>query len=134
MKKLNKKVALILGTVVLALGAMAIPVFAETNQGSLYDKMNSYMNSGTMQNVHNSTVMQEAINSGDTNKMIDAMNSPEVKSQLGEEFVNQMNDMMKSGNMQGMMSSGNSMMGSGNSMMGSGNTTMDSGNTKMNLQ
>ena len=122
MKKLNKKVALILGTVVLAFGAFAIPALADTtNQTpSGINGMQSFMTSGTMQNVHNSKAMQDAMTTGDVSKMVDAMNTPEIKSIMGEDLVNQMSQYMKNGSLQAMHDGRGGMMGgpSANNMMG----------------
>lgn len=77
--------------------------------------VNNYMNNEAMLNMHNSKVMQDAMKSGDFDKMREAMNSPEIKAQLGEEVVGAMNKMMSNGNISS-MHRGN-MMGSGNTMM-----------------
>lgn len=139
MKKINKKAGIVISSVALALGILAVPVLAGTdlktetqanatpveassqtikttsNESFSYNSMST----GVMQNMHNSTVMQDAMNSGDINNMNDAMNSPEIKAQLGEDVVNSMNQMMSNGNMNAMHSSqGSNMMGSGtNNMM-----------------
>lgn len=123
MKKLNKKAALILGTVVLALGAFTIPALADTtNQNPAgINGMQSFMTSGAMQNVHNSTAMQDAMTTGDVSKMVNAMNTPEIKSIMGEDLVNQMTQYMKNGNFQAMRNGQGAMMGGStvNNMMGS---------------
>lgn len=116
MKKFNKKATLILGTVVLALGVLAIPAFADTTPDGGFNKMNSLMSSGTMQTMHNSPAMQNAMAAGDINSMIDAMNSPEIKAIMGEEHTNQMTELMKNGNMQAMHRQGGMMMGTADSM------------------
>ena len=80
--------------------------------------MQSFMTSGTMQNIHNSQTMQEAMTTGDFTKMAEAMNTPEMKEIMGEEHLNQMTEYMKNGN--GMMGSkGINMMGgsTGSNMM-----------------
>ncbi|MGI1658718.1 MAG: hypothetical protein ACRKFN_07070 [Desulfitobacterium sp.] len=134
MNKLNKKAGLILGSATLVIGIIAVPVLAGTtteiaNQANLApvavvseniqsvegSNVNNYMNIGAMQNMHDSEVMQDAMKSGDFEKMREAMNSPEIKAQLGEEVVDAMNQMMSNGSMStmhrgGMMSSGNNMM------------------------
>lgn len=69
-----------------------------------------------MQNIHNSKAMQDAINSGDINKMRDAMNSPEVRAQLGDNAVNSMNEIMSGTNYQSMHGS-QGVTGSGTSNM-----------------
>ncbi|MEL1134666.1 hypothetical protein AAC978_05710 [Desulfitobacterium sp. THU1] len=134
MKKYNKSALLILSSTALALGIIAIPVLAGTNteianqenfapvaaanesiQSVEDTPVNNYMNIDAMQNVHNSEVMQEAMKSGDFEKMREAMNSSEIKAQLGEEVVDAMNQMMSNGNMNAMHRGG--MMGSGNNMM-----------------
>jgi len=83
------------------------------------------MNSEIMQSMHNSTAMQEAMKTGDITKMREAMNSPEIKAQLGEDVVNQMNQMMSDANIKAMHGgqSGTMMSGQGGSMMGSGSGT-----------
>ncbi|AGA68616.1 hypothetical protein Desdi_1099 [Desulfitobacterium dichloroeliminans LMG P-21439] len=134
MKKINKRVSLILSSAVLALGIISVPVLAGTNTEvanqansapvaaasrniqSVGDAtVNNYMNNEAMLNMHNSKVMQDAMKSGDFDKMREAMNSPEIKAQLGEEVVGAMNKMMSNGNISS-MHRGN-MMGSGNTMM-----------------
>ncbi|BAE86311.1 hypothetical protein DSY4522 [Desulfitobacterium hafniense Y51] len=152
MKKLNTKTGLILSSAALALGILAVPVFADTNTETTNqvnlapmaavtentqtventqpvdnNTKNNYMNLDAMQNMHESTVMQEAMNSGNVDKMKEAMNSPEIKAQLGEDAVNAMNQMMSNENMNA-MHSGN-MMGTGTNMMSNGNmNAMHSGN------
>lgn len=135
MNKINKKVAIILSSTALAFGIIAIPVLAAStntetvNQAnflpmaedseiiqSLEDvSENNYMNIDAMQNVHNSEVMQEAMRSGDLENMREAMNSSEIKAQLGEEVVDAMNQMMSNENLSTMHRGG--MMGSGDNMM-----------------
>lgn len=71
-----------------------------------------------MQNVYNSAIMQDAMNSGDINKMRDAMNSPEIKAQLGDDVVNSMNQMMSDVNIEAMHGTqGSNIMGSGSRNM-----------------
>lgn len=135
MDKINKKVAIILSSTALAFGIIAIPVLAASTNTEIANQANfvpvaadsksiqsledvsenNYMNIDAMQNVHNSEVMQEAMKSGDSDKMREAMNSPEIKAQLGEEVVDAMNQMMSNENMSIMHSGG--MMRSGNNMM-----------------
>ena len=126
MKKLDKKIALVLGSALLVVGLIAVPAFAKNDPSdtatnttipqNYSDMMNSntQMNSPAMQNVYNSSAMQGAMNSGDFSQMQDAMNSSEVKAQLGEDFVNQMNEVMANPSMQSMHQAG-----SGNGMMNS---------------
>lgn len=112
MKKINKKVTVILGTVVLALGVLAIPALAETTTQTpmgIMGKMQSFMNSETM---------QEAMTTGDVNKMAEAMNTPEMQEIMGEEHINQMTEVMKNGNMQSMHGQGGMMSGTAGNMMG----------------
>jgi hypothetical protein len=71
-----------------------------------------------MQSIHNSSVMQDAMNSGDLGKMKDAMNSPEIKAQLGDDVVNSMNQMMSDANINAMHSTqGVNKTGSGSRSM-----------------
>jgi len=109
MKKfISKKLTAILGSAVLATGLIAIPAFAGTTNEegqNLFGQMRSFMassqsqeimDSSAMQNLHNSETMQEAMQTGDIDKMQEAMNSnPEVKALLGEETLNQMNQFMQ---------------------------------------
>lgn len=110
-KLLNKKVGIIVGTAVLATGLLAIPALADTQNNSnsnWFGQMQSFMsqtfapgqhqqimNSPAMQNLHNSTQMQQAMQSGDVSKMQEIMNSdPQVKAQLGQETLDKMNQFM----------------------------------------
>ena len=120
MKKLSKKVSILIGTAVIGLGLMAVPVFAETDGQDFFGSMQSFMGTEAMQSMHNSTAMQEAMSTGDISKMAEAMNTPEFKSIMGEEHVNQMTEYMKNGNMQSMHGQGG-MMGASSGMMGTGN-------------
>lgn len=134
MKKINKKASLIFSSAAIALGIIAIPVLANTNtegasQASLAPVAaatkniqsvgdvteNYYMSIDDMENMHNSKVMQDAMKSGDFDKMREAMNSPEIKAQLGKEVVDAMNKMMSNGDMSSMHRG--SMMGAGHNMM-----------------
>ncbi|WP_242966727.1 G1 family glutamic endopeptidase [Desulfosporosinus sp. FKA] len=104
-----KKIAAILGTVVLGLGVFAIPAFADTttNQATVgMVAMQSIMSSGTM---------QKAMTTGDFTQMASAMNTPEIKAIMGEQHVNQMTNYMKNGMMGGTY---------GNMMGGSGSTSI----------
>ena len=136
MKKLSKKITVILGTATLAVGLMALPVLAGTDQqqgngwvGQMQGFMQktfspeqhqTFMNSTAMQNLHNSDGMQNAMQTGDVKAMQDLMNSdPNVKALMGQDNLNKMNQFMSNsgGNM---MTNGNGMMGSrGNMMTGS---------------
>jgi hypothetical protein len=133
MKKLSKKITAIVGTAALAVGLMALPALAGTtqDQGSGWvSKMQNFMNqsftsgqhqalmnSTSMQNLHNSSEMQKAMQTGDVKTMQDLMNSdPNVKAQMGQDNLDKMNQYM---NQYG-----------GNMMKGSG--TNNSGNTMMN--
>ncbi|AGA68655.1 hypothetical protein Desdi_1140 [Desulfitobacterium dichloroeliminans LMG P-21439] len=149
MKKLNAKAGLILSSAALALGILAVPVFAGTNtetanqanlapMAAVTDNTqpventqpvdnttkNNYMNVEAMQNMHESTVMQEAMNSGNVDKMKEAMNSPEIKAQIGEDAVDAMNQMMSNENMNAMHNGNMNSMHNGN-MMGSGTNMMN---------
>ncbi|MBC2722946.1 hypothetical protein [Desulfosporosinus sp.] len=109
MKKIiSKKLIAILGSAVLATGLIAIPAFAGTSNDegqNLFGQMRSFMassqsheimDSSAMQNLHNSEAMQEAMQTGDIDRMQEAMNpNPEVKAFLGEETLNQMNQFMQ---------------------------------------
>lgn len=111
MKKLSKKLSLIMGTAVIAVGIMAIPVLASTpanNGQGVWGKMQSFMsqtfapgqhqqlmNSSAVQNLHNSPAMQGAMHSGDVTKMQELMNSdPALKAELGQDTLNKMNEFM----------------------------------------
>jgi hypothetical protein len=126
MRKLNKKITVILGTATLAIGLMALPALAVTDQqqgnewfGQMQGFMQktfaleqhqTFMNSTAMQNLHNSTEMQNARQAGDVNKMQELMNSdPEVKAHIGQDNLDKMNQFMSN--------SGGNMMTNGNGMM-----------------
>lgn len=121
MKNLNKKLVVIVGTAVAAVGLMALPAFAGTEQGQnngWFGQMRAVMNqtftpaqqqqfmsSPVMQNLHNSPAMQQAMQSGDVSAMQDLMNSdPALKAQLGQENIDKMNGLMGSAGNAGMMS------------------------------
>ena len=133
MKKLSKKITVILGTATLAVGLMALPALAGTDQqqgngwfGQMQGFMQktfsseqhqTFMNSTDMQNLHNSTGMQNAMQTGDVKAMQELMNSdPNVKALMGQENLDKMNQFMTNtgGNM---MTNGNGMMGSQGTMM-----------------
>lgn len=113
MKNFNKKLVAIVGTAVAAVGIMALPAFAGTAQGQgngWFSQMRTLMNqtftptqqqqfmsSPAMQNLHNSTAMQEAMQKGDVSTMQGLMNSdPALKAQLGQENIDKMNGFMNS--------------------------------------
>ena len=92
------------------------------------------MNSTTMQNLHNSPGMQNAMQTGDVKKMQELMNSdPAVKAQIGQDNLDKMNQFMSNsgGNMmtnggyatgsRGRMMNGNGSLNKGGNMMGLGN-------------
>ncbi|KJS49887.1 hypothetical protein [Desulfosporosinus sp. BICA1-9] len=125
MKKISKKITAVLGTATLALGLMALPALAETSlqQGSGWfgqmqgfmqqtfspEQHQEFMNSDEMQNLHNSAGMQNAMQTGDVEKMQELMNSDQaVKAQMGQENLDRMNEFMSN--------SGGSMMTNGNTM------------------
>jgi hypothetical protein len=118
MEKLSNKVAVIAGTVTLAVGLMALPVLAGTiqQQGNGWvgqmqgfmqqtfssDQHQTLMNSTAMQNLHNSAGMQQARQTGDLKAMQELMNSdPTVKAQIGQGNLDKMNQFMSNfdGNM-----------------------------------
>ena len=112
-----KKVAVILGTVALALGVFAIPAFAgTTNQNPV--------GTGAMQSIMASGTMQKAMATGDITQMTSAMNTTQIKAIMGEQLVNQMTQYMKNGMMGGIGSTSTTgsaiMMGgtAGRGMMG----------------
>jgi len=133
MKKLSKRLTAIVGTATLAIGLMALPALAETSQqqgNTWFGTMHGYMlktfsseqhqtlmNSTEMQNFHNSQGMQEAMQTGDVEKMRELMNSnPAVKAQMGQENLEKMNEYMS--NFGGSMMTNNSgMTGTRGSMM-----------------
>ena len=136
MKKLSKKITAILGTATLAVGLMALPVFAGTDQqqgNEWFGQMQGFMqktfsseqhqtlmNSTAMQNLHNSEGIQKAMQTGDVKAMQDLMNSdPNVKAQMGQDNIDKMNQFMSNsgGNM---MTNGIGIMGSRGSMMNRG--------------
>ena len=134
MKKLSKKVTAIIGTATLAVGLMALPVLAGTNQqlgSGWFGQMQGYMqktfspeqhqtlmNSTAMRNLHNSQGMQDAMRTGDVKVMQELMNSdPEIKAQVGQDNLDKMNEIMTN--------SGGNMMTHGNGMMGSRGTMMN---------
>ena len=133
MKKLSKKVTAIIATATLAVGLMALPALAGTDQqqgSGWFGQMQGYMqktfspeqhqaimNSTEMQNLRNSPEMQNARQTGDVKAMQEIMNSdPAVKAQMGQENLDKMNEFMSNsgGNM---MTNGNGMMGSQGAMM-----------------
>ncbi|HBW35716.1 hypothetical protein [Desulfosporosinus sp. BICA1-9] len=133
MKKLSKKITVILGTATLAVGLMALPALAGTDQqqgNKWFGQMQGFMqktfspeqhqtlmNSTAMQNLHNSAEMQNAMQTGDVKVMQELMNSnPEFKAQVGQDTLDKMNQFMSNsgGNM---MTNGNGMTGSQGSMM-----------------
>jgi len=129
MTNFSKKVTAIVGTATLAVGLMAFPVLAAgTNQqqaNSWVGQMQGFMqktfspgqhqtimNSTAMQNLHNSSGMQKAMQTGDVKTMQKIMNSDSVvKAQIGQDNLNKMNQFMN-----GSTNKGNNMMGSGGAM------------------
>ena len=129
----------ILGTATLALGLMALPALAGTEQqqangwvGQMQGFMQktfspeqhqTLMNSTTMQNLHNSEGMQNAMQTGDVKAMQEFMNSdPNVKALMGQDNLDKMNQFMSQsgGNM---MTNGSGVTSSGSAMMnGSGDS------------
>ena len=102
MKKLSKKITVILGTATLAVGLMALPAVAGTDQeqgNGWFGQMQGFMqktfspeqhqtlmNSTAMQNLHNSSEMQDAMQTGDVKGMQELMNSdPQIKVQMGQD-------------------------------------------------
>lgn len=140
MNKLSKKITVILGTATLAVGLMALPVLAGTNQqlnNGWFGQMQGFMqrtfspqqhqvlmNTTAMQNLHNSAEMQNAMQTGDVKTMQDLMNSdPVVRAQIGQDNLDKMNQFMNQsinqsgGNIGGMMTNGNASNGSRGTMM-----------------
>jgi len=138
MKKFSKKITVIVGTATLVLGLMALPALAETSQqqrSGWFGQMQGYMqrnfsadqhqelmNSAEMQNLHNSQGMQNAMQTGDFEKMQELMNSdPGVRAQMGQENLDSMNEFMSNSggsmmtNSSGMTNTRGSMM-NGNGM------------------
>ncbi|MHB8072886.1 hypothetical protein [Desulfosporosinus fructosivorans] len=130
----SKKVTAIIGTAALAVGLMALPALAGTDQqlgNGWFGQMQGYMqktfsteqhqalmNSTEMQNLHNSQGMQKAMQTGDVKQMQELMNSdPAVKAQMGQENLDKMNEYMNN--------SGGSMMTNGNGMTGSRGNMMN---------
>ena len=122
MTNLSKKVAAIVGTATLAVGLMAFPVLAGTQQqgngwvGQMQGFMQktfspgqhqTIMNSTAMQNIRNSPGMQKAMQTGDVKTMQEIMNSdPTVKAQIGQDNFDKMNQFMNAN-----ANKGNNMMG-----------------------
>ena len=124
MTNFSKKVTAIVGTATLAVGLMAFPVLAGTNQqqgngwvGQMQGFMQKtfspgqhqiIMNSTAMQNLRNSPGMQKAMQTGDVKTMQEIMNSdPTVKAQIGQDNFDNMNQFMNAN-----ANKGNNMMGS----------------------
>ena len=124
MTNFSKKVTAIVGTATLAVGLMAFPVLAGTNQqqgngwvGQMQGFMQKtfspgqhqiIMNSTAMQNLRNSPGMQKAMQTGDVKTMQKLMNSdPTVKAQIGQDNLDKMNQFMNAN-----ANKGNNMMGS----------------------
>ena len=148
MRKFGKKIMAIVGTATLAVGFMALPVLAGTTQqqsngwvgqmqGFMQQTFSSgqyqtLMNSTDMQNLHNSAVMQKAMQTRDVKAMQELMNSdPTVKEQIGQGNLDKMNQFMSnsSGNM---MTNGSGNTHSGSSMM-NGSRTLKTGSNMMNF-
>ena len=74
------------------------------NQTFTPEQQQQFMNSSAMQELHNSSEMQQAMEDGDFGKIQFLMNSDqELKAQIGPENVAKMSQMM--GQLQGMMRS-----------------------------
>ncbi|WP_407313355.1 hypothetical protein [Desulfosporosinus sp. SB140] len=88
MKKLSKRITAILGTATLAVGLMAVPVLAGTNQrqesGGLAEMQNA-MQTGSIQ------TMQEFMNS---DSVVKAQNGQDNLARMNQ-FMNQNGTMMK---------------------------------------
>ena len=101
-----------IGTAVLAVSALAFPAFAATvhnSNESWVTKMQSlmsqtfstqqsqqWMNSPVMQQLHNSSAMQQAMQQHDFGKMEALMNSDQqLKQQIGAQNIAAMNQMME---------------------------------------
>ncbi|WP_427846274.1 hypothetical protein [Desulfosporosinus acididurans] len=107
------------------MGLMALPALAGTTQG----QDNGWV--GQMQNLHNSAGMQKAMETGDVKAMQDLMNSdPAVKTQIGQDNLNKMNQFMSQ--FQGNIMSGSSAASSGSTMM-NGIGGSNTGSTMMNF-
>ncbi|HBW39130.1 MAG TPA: hypothetical protein DEF89_29425 [Desulfosporosinus sp.] len=138
----------IVGTATLAVGLIALPALAGTTQqqgsgwmGQMQGFMQqtfspgqhqTLMDSTAMQDLHNSTGMQNAMQTGDVKAMQDLMNSdPNVKAQMGQDNLDKMNQFMNNygGNM---MSNGSGNTNSGSSMM-NGSGTVNTGSNMMNF-
>ncbi|MDR3543288.1 MAG: hypothetical protein P4L69_20355 [Desulfosporosinus sp.] len=141
MKKFSKKIMAIVGTATLAVGLMALPALAGTTQqqgNNWFSQMQAFMqnsflpkqhqelmNSQAMQNLHNSTAMQES----NITAMPNLMNSdPAVKAQLGKDNLAKMNPIMSNAGSK-VMSKG-SVTGSGSTMM-NGNGVSSRGSNMM---
>ncbi len=133
-----KKMGVVMTSVVLAVGLLALPTLAASSmngglQGQMRQLMNrtfspaqhqQFMNTPSMQELHNSTEMQKAMSTSDVTKMQELMNSnAELKAQIGQDTIDKMNDLMTKAQQQGEgmlgTSTGNGMMGTqGSGMMG----------------
>lgn len=140
MKKISKRITAIVGAATLAVGLMALPALAETTQqqgNGWFGQMQGYMqktfspeqhqalmNSTEMQNLHNSHGMQEAMQTGDVEKMQELMNSdPTVRAYMGQENLDKMNEFMSNSG-GGMMTNSSGMIGSHGSMMNGSRNAM----------
>ncbi|KJR45622.1 hypothetical protein UF75_3977 [Desulfosporosinus sp. I2] len=148
MKLFSKKISAIAITATLAVGLMALPALAGTTQqlgngwvGQMQGFMQktfspeqhqTLMNSTTMQNLHNSEGMQNAMQTGDVKAMQEFMNSdPNVKALMGQDNLDKMNQFMsQSGG--SMMTNGSGVTSSGSAMM-NGSGTAKTGSNMMNF-
>jgi len=150
MIKFSKKITAIVGTVTLAVGLIALPALAGTTQqlgngwvGQMQGfmqrtfspgQLQTLMQSTSMQNLHNSSGMQKAMQTGDVKTMQNLMNSDAtLKAQIGQDNLDKMNqfmsqsgrNMMTNGGYgngsQGSMMNGNGRQNKGGNMMGLGN-------------
>lgn len=115
MQKPSNKMLAIIGTTVVALGLMVLPALANTsgtnnwftqmrtlmNQTFTPAQQQQFMSSKAMQDLHNSSTMQQAMKDGNIAEMQSLMNSDQaLKAQIGSENIDKMNQMM--GQLQGM--------------------------------
>lgn len=120
MKNVKTKLGVAVGTAVIAVGLIALPALANTtsnSNGSWIARMQSlmsqtftpgqqqqFMSSPAMQQLHNSSAMQQAMQEHNYGQMQSLMNSDqELKKEIGAQNVGKMNQMM--GQLQGMYQS-----------------------------
>ncbi|CAA7601582.1 Hypothetical protein DEACI_2249 [Acididesulfobacillus acetoxydans] len=120
MKNFKTKLGVVVGTAVIGMGVIALPAMANTSSnGSWFTRMHTLMNqtftpaqqeqfmsSPAMQQLHDSSAMQQAMQDQNYGEMQSLMNSDQtLKKEIGAQNVGKMNQMM--GQLQGNNQSGN---------------------------